>query len=419
MSLLLIAGIIIGAAVASTSISSVLKQGLSARHSQKLTKPVVIVISSDRFRLGYQFKTVTPNIDSLIASGTEADRGVDSMVVGEPLWLTVTNHELKAAAYYWPGSEVKKGNWTCPPNLCPKTRKKGIFNDVHIILLGDHGMVGICDDKVVYLEDLAPWITIPKSWVQTHTPLLTIRPPGSVSSAYVVAKMKEGLSSGLAAEGFTMAQRRTGKPVCGGQHGYDNADFSMKTTFVGHRPEFKRGCKFPSFKKVEESKHLTVTNTRPLTMKDDVLVVAVSPDAKYIISLALLDCTIKGTRSSRKLVMELSKVTPSGTDPTISPEASGRASHRTSSAGQSRRGRGQEEPRGGILQRGRVENGEDACSFIVYSSALCTDMAFTCRNMIHGSDGLETAKDEINMWFKPEELVSYTSNAEKWVYDVN
>lgn len=41
------------------------------------------------------------------------------------------------------------------------------------------------------------------------------------------------------------------------------------------------------------------------------------------------------------------------------------------------------------------------------------------RNIIHGSDGPETAKDEINLWFKPEELVNYTSNAEKWVYGVN
>ncbi|KAF3448710.1 hypothetical protein FNV43_RR09423 [Rhamnella rubrinervis] len=41
------------------------------------------------------------------------------------------------------------------------------------------------------------------------------------------------------------------------------------------------------------------------------------------------------------------------------------------------------------------------------------------RNIIHGSDGPETAKDEINLWFKPEEVVSYTSNAEKWVYGVN
>nr|CAD1834476.1 unnamed protein product [Ananas comosus var. bracteatus] len=41
------------------------------------------------------------------------------------------------------------------------------------------------------------------------------------------------------------------------------------------------------------------------------------------------------------------------------------------------------------------------------------------RNIIHGSDGPETAKDEIALWFEPSELVSYTSNAEKWIYGVN
>ncbi|XP_022761322.1 nucleoside diphosphate kinase 3-like isoform X1 [Durio zibethinus] len=41
------------------------------------------------------------------------------------------------------------------------------------------------------------------------------------------------------------------------------------------------------------------------------------------------------------------------------------------------------------------------------------------RNIIHGSDGLETAKNEINLWFQPQELVSYTSNAENWIYAVN
>ncbi|KAH7281030.1 hypothetical protein KP509_36G026300 [Ceratopteris richardii] len=39
------------------------------------------------------------------------------------------------------------------------------------------------------------------------------------------------------------------------------------------------------------------------------------------------------------------------------------------------------------------------------------------RNIIHGSDGPETAKAEIALWFKPEELVNYTSNAEKWLYE--
>ncbi|KAH7866473.1 hypothetical protein Vadar_020886 [Vaccinium darrowii] len=41
------------------------------------------------------------------------------------------------------------------------------------------------------------------------------------------------------------------------------------------------------------------------------------------------------------------------------------------------------------------------------------------RNIIHGSDGPETAKDEIKLWFKPEELVSHMSNAEKWIYGDN
>ncbi|WJX54069.1 Nucleoside diphosphate kinase III, chloroplastic/mitochondrial [Trifolium repens] len=41
------------------------------------------------------------------------------------------------------------------------------------------------------------------------------------------------------------------------------------------------------------------------------------------------------------------------------------------------------------------------------------------RNIIHGSDGPETAKDEIKLWFKPEELVSFTSNQEKWIYGEN
>lgn len=50
---------------------------------------------------------------------------------------------------------------------------------------------------------------------------------------------------------------------------------------------------------------------------------------------------------------------------------------------------------------------------------LTSSAAVKCRNIIHGSDGPETAKDEISLWFKPEELVNYTSNAEKWIYGVN
>ena len=35
---------------------------------------------------------------------------------------------------------------------------------------------------------------------------------------------------------------------------------------------------------------------------------------------------------------------------------------------------------------------------------------FIGRNIVHGSDGLDTAKFEINFWFKPEELSSIHKN---------
>ncbi|KAL1777243.1 nucleoside diphosphate kinase B [Sigmodon hispidus] len=39
------------------------------------------------------------------------------------------------------------------------------------------------------------------------------------------------------------------------------------------------------------------------------------------------------------------------------------------------------------------------------------------RNIIHGSDSVQSAEKEINLWFKPEELVDYKSCAYDWVYE--
>lgn len=38
-------------------------------------------------------------------------------------------------------------------------------------------------------------------------------------------------------------------------------------------------------------------------------------------------------------------------------------------------------------------------------------------NIVHGSDGPETAAFEINLFFKPEELVSYPLAADEWVFE--
>jgi nucleoside-diphosphate kinase len=38
-------------------------------------------------------------------------------------------------------------------------------------------------------------------------------------------------------------------------------------------------------------------------------------------------------------------------------------------------------------------------------------------NIVHGSDGPETAKQEIDLFFKPEELVDYTLATDQWVHE--
>ena len=44
----------------------------------------------------------------------------------------------------------------------------------------------------------------------------------------------------------------------------------------------------------------------------------------------------------------------------------------------------------------------------------CIDMG---RNICHGSDSVQTAKDEIKMWFKPEEVVDYKLSAGAHIYE--
>ncbi|CAH2077567.1 unnamed protein product [Thlaspi arvense] len=372
--------------------------------SKKLTKPVVLLISSDGFRFGYQFKTETPNIDLLIARGTEAQTGLIPVFptmtfpnhysiatglypayhgiimnkftdpitgeffnrnldpkwwLGEPLWETAVNQGLKAATVFWPGSDVLKGSWTCPKGFCktpynvsvpleervdtilsyfdlPKSeipdfmtlyfdepdlqghqygpddpritqavakvdkmmgrvikglKKRNVFGDVHVILLGDHGMVTNCDKKVIYIDDLADWIKVPADWIQAYFPVLAMNPrwgkdvknPGE-KNAELVAKMNEALSSGkvengeflqvylkeklpkrlhysessrippiigMVGEGLMVKQNRTNAQECFGNHGYDNMFFSMRSIFIGHGPRFRRGKKVPSFENVQ------------------------------------------------------------------------------------------------------------------------------------------------------------------------
>ncbi len=39
------------------------------------------------------------------------------------------------------------------------------------------------------------------------------------------------------------------------------------------------------------------------------------------------------------------------------------------------------------------------------------------RNLVHGSDSLETAEREISLFFSPEEVVKYERDVDPWVYE--
>ena len=41
----------------------------------------------------------------------------------------------------------------------------------------------------------------------------------------------------------------------------------------------------------------------------------------------------------------------------------------------------------------------------------------TGHNLVHGSDSTETAERELGLWFRPEELVDYGREIDRWVLD--
>lgn len=39
------------------------------------------------------------------------------------------------------------------------------------------------------------------------------------------------------------------------------------------------------------------------------------------------------------------------------------------------------------------------------------------RNLTHASDSHETAETEIDLWFRPEELVAWTRDVDRWIFE--
>uniref|UniRef100_A0A3Q4I8H5 Nucleoside diphosphate kinase n=2 Tax=Neolamprologus brichardi TaxID=32507 RepID=A0A3Q4I8H5_NEOBR len=70
----------------------------------------------------------------------------------------------------------------------------------------------------------------------------------------------------------------------------------------------------------------------------------------------------------------------------------------------------------GVVKTGRVMLGEtnpaDSKPGTIRGD-FCIDVS---KNIIHGSDSVESANKEISLWFKDDELCNYTSCAFSWLY---
>ena len=44
----------------------------------------------------------------------------------------------------------------------------------------------------------------------------------------------------------------------------------------------------------------------------------------------------------------------------------------------------------------------------------CIDVG---RNVIHGSDSVDAANEEISLWFEPVELTQWSDHSQSWVYE--
>jgi nucleoside-diphosphate kinase len=57
--------------------------------------------------------------------------------------------------------------------------------------------------------------------------------------------------------------------------------------------------------------------------------------------------------------------------------------------------------------------------YVIYSYELSDIDGRAARNLIHASSSVEEAEKEINLWFKPEEIIDYRLVQEQILYDVN
>ncbi len=157
--------------------------------------------------------------------------------------------------------------------LMDKLAGEGLAGNVNVLIVSDHGMIGLSPERLVLLDEL---ISLDDVDIITYTPVIGINPAeGKTREVYQDLKQKEeyytvylreelperyGLKNHrrtpeillVADPGWTIAEQayvnsRSGEYPTGGTHGFDNLDPRMHALFVGYGPNFKEGYKTGTF----------------------------------------------------------------------------------------------------------------------------------------------------------------------------
>lgn len=150
-------------------------------------------------------------------------------------------------------------------------RARGLEGRVNFVIVADHGMTAVSDDRIIDFDAMAP-VTIAR--VVWDGPFIGVEPqPGQLAAleAAIVGRREHGecWRKGELPERFHFGtHRRAPAIICladrgwryrtaaiapypsAGAHGYDNADPEMAAIFIANGPAFRAGATLPAFDNV-------------------------------------------------------------------------------------------------------------------------------------------------------------------------
>lgn len=155
-------------------------------------------------------------------------------------------------------------------DLIQGLEKRGLFEQVNVIIVSDHGMAPTSAERVIYIDD---YLDLQAVEVVDWSPILALRPQqNNEEEVYLkLARAHPHLRVyrkaeiparfhyrnhrrimpiiGIADDGWSI-RTRSRKRGFGGDHGYDNLLPSMRATFIAHGPAFKSGLVTQPFQNI-------------------------------------------------------------------------------------------------------------------------------------------------------------------------